>query len=30
MEHVTQTIDNLEKEIKEQLPNTRFIDIEPN
>ncbi len=30
MEHVTQTIDDLEKEIQEQLPKTRFIDIEPN
>ena len=30
MEHLTSTIDQLEKEIKEELPNTRFIDIEPN
>lgn len=30
MEHLTTTIDNLEKEIQQELPNTRFIDIEPN
>jgi zinc transporter 9 len=30
MEHVTQTIDLLEQEIRKELPSTRFIDIEPN
>jgi len=30
MEHLTTTIDQLEAEIQKELPNTRFIDIEPN
>ena len=30
MEHLTTTIDELESEIQKELPNTRFIDIEPN
>ena len=30
MEHLTKTIDQLEQEIQQELPNTRFIDIEPN
>jgi len=30
MEKLTQTIDELESEIKKKLPNTKFIDIEPN
>ena len=30
MEKMTQTIDELEQEIQEALPNTKFIDIEPN
>lgn len=30
MEHLTSTIDQLEAEIQEELPRTRFIDIEPN
>lgn len=30
MEKLTRTIDELEKEIQKELPNTKFIDIEPN
>ena len=30
MEKMTETIDELEKEIQKELPNTKFIDIEPN
>ena len=30
MEHLTHTIDELEKEIQQAIPESKFIDIEPN